>query len=60
MILIVKPKPIILGSYRVIRGDGWFVLVSYPRQAYFRSALCPRFLDNDRGFRIILRKRIST
>jgi len=48
MILIARPKPIIQGSERVLRGDC--------RLAY-RYVDEPTFRYDDLGFRVVLRKR---
>lgn len=56
MILIVRPRPILQGPYRVIRGGCWS-----SNGRYCRSAVCfwnvpmDRFIDL--GFRVALKKK---
>lgn len=68
MILIAKPKPIINGSDRAIRGSGWHDFGQDCRSAS-RSRLVPTirsasrygaeptYRHNDLDFRVILRKK---
>lgn len=59
MIIIPKPRFMnIQGSFRIVRGGGWFF---YGKNC--RSAVCyrvePILHDYDMGFRVILKKRVK-
>lgn len=56
MILIARPKPIIQGSDRVLRGGSWFNFGQYCRSAD-RHRVVSLYRFNYLGFRVILRKQ---
>lgn len=58
LVLIAKPRPILQGSGRVIRGGGWSRTGQFCRSAN-RNGDVPTFRRIILGFRIILRKRVS-
>lgn len=59
MILIARPRSILLGSARGLRGGCWICLGEYCRSAY-RSRIEPDNRYLSMGFRIILRKKSNS
>lgn len=59
MILIARPRPITLGSYRMFRGSSWSSYDNWYCRSAYRDRLVPSNRDNYLGFRVALRKRLK-